>query len=336
MAQSIILPVSYIQIAIRELANKGITPEQILEGTGLSTHALQEDDHVTLDQFITSILNTRKLSHNPAIGLLLGSFLHPSTHGPVGWAAINSPTLSDAISIFQRYSQIRTPFILYTPLTQGEHYIIRLTLTDNLRAAHTIFIEAMLMLLQHVIEFILGRPMREASLYMNSFAPSYVDSYQQYFHCPIYFNSGYLEIRLPVALKNTPNPNADKHMYEIALEQCQEAYHQLQRDINLSTEIYDYLSANLSYSPTLEQTAKQFSLTPRTLIRRLKDQQTSFQKIKDDVYAFQASSYLRRSAITIDTLSVIFGYSDPANFRRSFKRWFGVTPQQYRDQQVKH
>ncbi|MCP4055883.1 MAG: AraC family transcriptional regulator [Pseudoalteromonas sp.] len=29
-------------------------------------------------------------------------------------------------------------------------------------------------------------------------------------------------------------------------------------------------------------------------------------------------------------------YSDPANFRRSFKRWFGVTPQQYRDQQVKH
>ncbi|MBV1912526.1 MAG: AraC family transcriptional regulator [Cycloclasticus sp.] len=336
MTQSIILPVSYIQIAIRELSNKGITPEQILDGTGLNTDSLQADDYVSLEQFINVILNTRKLSHNPAIGLLLGSLLHPSTHGPVGWAAINSPTLSDAINIFQRYSQIRTPFILYTTLTQGDEYIIRLTLTDNLKAAHTIFIEAMLMLLQHIIEFILGRPMTEASLYMNSFTPSYADSYQQYFHCPIHFNSGHLEIRLPLSLKNTPNPNADKHMYQIALEQCQGAYHQLQRDINISTEIYDYISANLSCSPTLAHTAIQFSLTPRTLTRRLKDQQTSFQKIKDDVYAFQASSYLRRSAIAIDTLSVIFGYSDPANFRRSFKRWFGQTPQQYRQQHQKH
>jgi len=336
MTQSIVLPVSYIQIAIRELSNKGITPEQILEGTGLSTHSLQADDHVSLDQFINVILNTKKLSRNPAIGLVLGSLLHPSTHGPVGWAAINSPTLSDAINIFQRYSQIRTPFILYTPLIQDDHYIIRLTLTDNLKAAHTIFIEAMLMLLQHIIEFILGRPMTEASLYMNNFTPSYADSYRQFFHCPIYFNSGYLEIRLPVSLKDTANPNADKHMYQIALEQCQEAHHQLQRDINISTEIYDYLSANLNCSPSLEHTAMQFSLTPRTLIRRLKDQQTSFQKIKDDVYAFQASSYLRRSTIAIDTLSVIFGYSDPANFRRSFKRWFGISPQQYREQQTKH
>lgn len=125
-------------------------------------------------------------------------------------------------------------------------------------------------------------------------------------------------------------------MYQIALEQCQDAYHQLQRDINISTEVYDYISANLSCSPTLAHTAIQFRLTPRTLTRRLKDQQTSFQKIKDDVYAFQASSYLRRSAISIDTLSVIFGYSDPANFRRSFKRWFGQTPQQYRQQHQKH
>lgn len=334
MSQSIILPVSYIQIAIRELSNKGITAEQILEGTELSVHSLQEDDYISLDQFISVILNTRKLSNNPAIGLLLGSILHPSTHGSVGWAAINSPTLSDAINIFQRYSQVRTPFILYTTLTQGDQYIIRLTLTDNLKAAHTIFIEAMLMLLQHIIEFILGRPMTEASLYMNSFTPSYVDSYRQYFHCPIHFNSGHLEIRLPLSWKDIPNPNADKHMYQIALEQCQEAHHQLQRNVNISTEIYDYLSANLSHSPTLKHTAMHFGITPRTLIRRLKDQHTSFQKIKDDVYAFQASSYLRRSTITIDTLSVIFGYSDPANFRRSFKRWFGISPQQYREQQT--
>ncbi|MBL4744502.1 MAG: AraC family transcriptional regulator [Cycloclasticus sp.] len=335
MSQTTILPVSYIHLAIRELSNEGCTPEQILDGTGLTTQLLQTDDFVTLDQFIKVILNTKSASNNPAIGLVLGSLLHPSTHGLLGWAAINSPTLGDALNIFHRYSQIRTPFILYTPYIRGDQYIIRLTFTENLKAAHTVFVEAMLMLLQHVIEFVLGRPMNEATLYMNSFSPSYADSYQQYFHCPIHFNSGYLEIHLPVSLKDSINPNADKRMYQLALEQCQEAYQHLQRGINIGTDIYDYLSANLSESPSLEQAAAQFKITSRTLIRHLKKQQSSFQKIKDEVYTFQSCSYLRRSTLSVDALSVIFGYSDPANFRRSFKRWLGITPQQYREQQLK-
>jgi len=325
------LPVSYIQIALRALANEGVSAEQILTGTQLTASSLSDGAYISVDQFVNVILNTRKVTNNPAIGLLLGSLLHPSTHGHMGWAAINSPALSDAITIFQTYSFIRTPFILYRTSVQKDQYIIRLTLTENLKDAHSLFVEAMLMLLQHIIEFILGRPMSEAKLYINSSAPSYKASYSAYFHCPVYFDSDHIEIHLPLALKDTINPNADSHMYQLALEQCQEAAHQLQREQDISTEIYDYLSSNLGTPLSLEQTAQHLNLSTRTVIRKLKQQHTSFQAIKDNVYAFQASDYLRRSSISVDTLSVIFGYSDPANFRRSFKRWFGVSPQQYRN-----
>ena len=325
------LPVSYIQIAIRALSNEGVSAEQILTGTQLTASSLSDGAYISVDQFVNVILNTRKVTNNPAIGLLLGSLLHPSTHGHMGWAAINSPTLSDAIAIFQTYSFIRTPFILYSTSVQKDQYIIRLTLTENLKGAHSLFVEAMLMLLQHIIEFILGRAMSEAELYISSSAPSYKASYSQYFHCPVYFNSDHIEIHLPLALKDTINPNADSHMYQLALEQCQEAAHQLQRELDISTEIYDYLSSNLGTPLSLDQTAKHLNLSARTVIRKLKQQDTSFQAIKDSVYAFQASNYLRRSSVSVDTLSVIFGYSDPANFRRSFKRWFGVSPQQYRN-----
>lgn len=325
------LPVSYIQIALRALANEGVSAEQILTGTQLTASSLSDGAYISVDQFVNVILNTRKVTNNPAIGLLLGSLLHPSTHGHMGWAAINSPALSDAITIFQTYSFIRTPFILYRTSVQKDQYIIRLTLTENLKDAHSLFVEAMLMLLQHIIEFILGRPMSEAKLYINGSAPSYKASYSAYFHCPVYFDSDHIEIHLPLALKDTINPNADSHMYQLALEQCQEAAHQLQREQDISTEIYDYLSSNLGTPLSLEQTAQHLNLSTRTVIRKLKQQHTSFQAIKDNVYAFQASNYLRRSSISVDTLSVIFGYSDPANFRRSFKRWFGVSPQQYRN-----
>lgn len=336
MPQLKTLPNSYVQMAIRALANQGVTAEQILHGTGLTLDNMQENELIPLEQFIKVILNTKNATNNPAIGLLLGSLLHPSTHGSVGWAAINSPTLSDAIDIFQRYSQIRTPFIFYNPTTRGDQYIIRLTLTENLDNAHMVFVEAMLMLLQHVIEFILGRPMDEAELHVNSATPEYADSYVDYFHCPVYFDADHLEIRLPISLKDTINPNADPQMLQMAVEQCQESAHQLLRSVNISTEVHDYLSTHLSEALTLEQLANIFNLSSRTLIRKLKQQNTSFQRIKDEVYAFQASYYLRYSNISVDALSLVFGYGDAANFRRSFKRWFGISPQQYRRKKSRH
>jgi len=330
------LPVSYIQLAIRTLENEGISTENILNEVGLTPEALQNSDYVSLNQFVSVILNTQKISGDPAIGLLLGSLLHPSTHGSVGWAAINSPTLSDAIEIFQKYSHIRTPFILYNPMIRDDKYIIRLTLTQNLKTAHMIFVEAMLMLLQHVIEFILGREMNEAILCINSSKPDYADSYYHYFHCPVYFNAEHLEIQLPLALKNTENPNADSQMYQLALEQCQESSRQLQRTVNISSDVHDYISSHLGHNLSLEHVAQALNVSSRTLIRQLNKQQTSYQTIKDSVYAFQSANYLRRSSLSVNTLSIIFGYQDPANFRRSFKRWFGITPQQYRKQQQKH
>jgi len=325
------IPNCYIQIAIRALSHEGISPEQILEGTDLTSQNLADGIQTNTEQLVRVITNARKASNNPAIGLLLGSKLHPSTHGSVGWAAINSPSLTEAVGIFERFSHLRTPFILYRPMISDNQYIIRLIMTESLGSAQNPFTEAMLLLLQHVIEFILGRPMTEGQLFINSKAPAYAESYSTYFSCPVHFDAPHLELRLPLALKNTLNPNADASMYRIALEQCEEMSTDLRRNINLSTEIHDLISSNLGNNPDLKQAAQLLNISTRTLIRKLKQQNTSFQTLKDEVYAFQAGDYLKRSNISIDALSMVLGYSDSANFRRAFKRWYHQTPQQYRN-----
>lgn len=329
------MPVSYIQLIIRALGNEGICSSQLLNGTDLTMQSLNDGQLTSINEFIRVILNTKTASNDPAIGLRLGLLLHPSTHGSVGWAATSSPTLSGAINIFQQYSRIRTPFVLYNAFTTKKHYIIRVTLTKNLKAAHTIFVEAMLMLLQHIIEFILGRPMDDAHIHINSSAPCYASSYKDYFHCPVHFDSDFLDIRLPISLKDTINPSADANLYQLALEQCQEATALSQKDIDLPVSTYNYLSAHLGQNLTLKSSAEHFNLSTRTFNRRLKHRNTCFKAIKEDMHTFQACSYLRRSTISVDALAMIFGYSDPANFRRSFKRWTGKTPQQYRQEQQK-
>jgi len=73
-------------------------------------------------------------------------------------------------------------------------------------------------------------------------------------------------------------------------------------------------------------------VSPRTLIRRLKKRGTSFQPTSDRLYAQTAADYLNRNDISVNGVAQLLGYKDLANFRRSFKRWFRMTPASYREQ----
>ena len=44
------------------------------------------------------------------------------------------------------------------------------------------------------------------------------------------------------------------------------------------------------------------------------------------------SGYMRNSDVSVNGISELLGFSGPANFRRAFKRWFGLTPIEYRNQ----
>lgn len=71
-------------------------------------------------------------------------------------------------------------------------------------------------------------------------------------------------------------------------------------------------------------------MSKRTLARKLKEENSSFRKIRDEILSRQATSYLCDSKLSIEAIAALMNYHDGANFRRAFKRWFGLSPDQYR------
>jgi AraC-like DNA-binding protein len=82
---------------------------------------------------------------------------------------------------------------------------------------------------------------------------------------------------------------------------------------------------------SLQTTARMLHMTPRTLHRRLQDEGTSYQAIVDQVRHRLALHLLRNSPISVQDIAYRLGYTEPANFRRAFKRWEGVAPQVARE-----
>ena len=71
-------------------------------------------------------------------------------------------------------------------------------------------------------------------------------------------------------------------------------------------------------------------MSESTLQRRLAKEGTRYQRLLDQVRYTLAREYLQQTALPVAEIGLLLGYSDAANFRRSFKRWSGITPSQLR------
>ena len=67
-----------------------------------------------------------------------------------------------------------------------------------------------------------------------------------------------------------------------------------------------------------------------TLRRRLKREGTTFQQIKDAARCDAARLCLDRPELSINEVALQMGFTDPSAFHRSFKKWTGMTPGQFR------
>ena len=66
-------------------------------------------------------------------------------------------------------------------------------------------------------------------------------------------------------------------------------------------------------------------MTARSLQRRLKDEDQSFQTVREGVRHELAVRYLDDD-LSIAEISFLLGFSEPSAFFRAFKRWTGLTP----------
>ena len=92
--------------------------------------------------------------------------------------------------------------------------------------------------------------------------------------------------------------------------------------------------ASLTAYPKIDQVAARLGMTRRTLQRRLKENQTTFKKMVEDLLHQRARELLQSPHYPIIEIAYDLGYQDPGHFSRAFKRWSGHSPNHYRRQQA--
>ncbi|MCK5880565.1 MAG: AraC family transcriptional regulator [Sinobacterium sp.] len=85
--------------------------------------------------------------------------------------------------------------------------------------------------------------------------------------------------------------------------------------------------------PAFEAVAEALNVSAPTLRRHLGKEGVSYQSLKDKLREDAATAYLSRPELSVSAVSVLMGFTDPSAFHRSFKKWTGMTPGQFRQKE---
>lgn len=331
------IPVAYTRLVARELDLQTRQLPALLQGTGLKVEQLLEDEtRLSAEQQIRVLENALECSQDPALGLRLGRRLTPATHGPMGFLVNSSPNLLAALKGIQAYILTRMSFVRLE-LTEAETDLICQIHLDvaTSGAIKRLVSEACGMAFFAFAEFIVGRSVPEIEARFAYPAPAYSPQYADFLPGCIRFSCVETSVRVPLELCEVANATANPESYALAQAQCEALKSELRSQVGsyrhrLEKMMLQHPAGTLSE----DEAAAALFMTKRTLGRRLKAEGCRFRQVRDDILARQALGYLRDSQLSIEAIAEQLNYHDSANFRRAFKRWFQMTPDQYRRELV--
>ncbi len=330
----LMVPSSYSRIVARELGMQERDLVPLLRGTGLPLSILLVGDetHITAAQTMRILENAQQIMVAPEFGLRLGRRLQPASHGPMGYLVLSSPDVVTALESFAEYLPVRLPFSAVS-ITRDREWLT-CTLEVKIEAKPTvrrILQECFALMLQSVVESVMGRELSEATIDLEHPQPTYSGLYGDYLHATVRFSQQINTFRIPAALAGYANATGHSDSYALARDLCSRLLAQMPMASNSTT---DRVRRLLLSSPigTLgaADVASAMFVTKRTLQRRLGKEGTSYRDITEKLYSELAERHLREAHLTIESVAMLMGYYDTAAFRKAFHRWFGQSPGDYR------
>lgn len=160
--------------------------------------------------------------------------------------------------------------------------------------------------------------------------PSYQAEYQDNFGRNCIFSAPQSRVLVAVQYLELPCPHANSVMLNILTQQLDQILDHLQGPKSVVTKVKTLIASIPGNYPAMNDVALQLGVSPRTLSRYLKDNDTTFQELVNQVKSQQASNYLQTTNISIEKVAALVGFSDSANFRRAFVAWTGMSPTHFR------
>lgn len=250
---------------------------------------------------------------------------------------ITSPTLAEALERSARFLRLVLPdLVVHLERTRGT---ARLCIAENPLAKHSpgradigrIFaFEWLLRLLHGLSSWLVGRGIVLDAIAFPYSRPPQADDYALIYTAHSRFDSALLIASFAENLLDLPIRRDEAALQAFLVGAPGKLTTLYRRDREMVQRVRDVLRDALPETRSLAAVAKTLHLSPRTLHRRLEDEASSFQAIKDALRRDLAINRLSKTRQPLARIAADLGFADASAFYRAFVSWTGMAPTHYR------
>ena len=327
---SLIHPI-YARLLRMLLQQAAVDGDGVLALAGLDWSTLVSDDRPLPRETIIRLIEAAlAASGRPWLGLELGRQAPVSAHGPLGYAAVTARDLSGALQVLARYGAVRNASLAWVmrPVAAGLH--LQAVERVEWGRARGFYLDTVVAAMLSVIESALGQRPAGISVDMPLPTPAWAAQYQRFAPVQFRFGQPLLAMTVSAEAARLPCLGADAQAHASACRDCEAALAVL-ADRSLVQQVSALLAAAPAGAyPGLPAVAQACGLGPRTLMRRLAAEGSSFQLLLDAARRNRALWLLQHTHRSVEEVAAELGYQDTSNFSRTVRRWFGCTPGELR------
>lgn len=267
------------------------------------------------------------------LALLVAERYRPGDYGLVGFVAMTSPSLGEALAQVERYMRLWTDDPGLRLRDDGRLEVVYRTSIVDRPGLHRAT-EATVAEIVHGARLVAQRRVGPREVRFRHPPPAEREgreAFEAFFGAPVLFGQGETEMRFDPAELATPLPEHDAQLGVFLRGLASDAMTSRAPPGALIDRVRETLAEDLRRGvPSSEATARRLAMSGRTLRRRLEEEGTTYREVLDRTRAEMARCYVRDPRVPLSEVAFLLGFSEPSAFNRAFKRWTRLTPGTWR------
>ena len=309
---------------IRQL---GCDPDAVLSSAGFDRSAFARPDqrvpYAALAGLLERAADSTGCEH---FGLLAGRLFHLSDLGLVGELVRNSATVGPALEALTVYQHLNSEGGLAYLLKRGDYVDLGYATYHSAVLGVSHMYDAALAAAMNIMTELCGATWKPYEVLLPHRKRHDISQYRAFFKVVPRFDAECCVLRFPARDLARPVPDADPEAHRLSERAARRA-----GSPEFMQQVYRGLRRlMLDNRHSGDDLAQLLAMHRRTLNRRLKAEGFTFQRVLDEVRFEIARELLANSNVHLDDVAATLGYAAVTPFMRTFRRWSGTTPGQWR------
>jgi AraC-like DNA-binding protein len=288
--------------------------------------AQQLAPRISLSSYNALLDYAQQTLNEPLFGFKLGQQIRTADYGVLGYLIESSDNLASAIAALLNYDSLVAD--IGKAQFEQQHDIAVIRWIPHASCNSQVILRNMTAWVG-VIRQLLNSQLSPSRIYFTqAWSHAETKSLASWFNCPIETNAEYNQIEFPSSYLALPF-KTDNTQINSVLKQISEQQLSRFKSQQLLTEKINHLlmAKNELEDCNLIRTSSALNMTPRTVQRHLRREQTSFAELLESERKRRLQLYIGKYSLS--TIAIKLGFNDQSSFNRAFKRWYGYSPLYY-------